>query len=200
MNFGNYREPATDRIKSIVQTGSSIRGTIRYCEYYKHCQKTPCPIANVAKNHDFNLNLSIPHGMNALFQYRHPVPAIISWYRMEVRKGFLIDKPSVWEEWWHKQLSYWLALMGKWYDNKAVTYCIDYDVLIQKPLQTTRSVLEVLAPKKIDDIFLRRAVSSKKIERKSNIHQSVYLRTLCIPDIEKKIDMARYKIPTLLPS
>ena len=99
-----------------------------YCEFY-NCQthdgkaiECPKKLLNwrlkgyqcgagrrVIKTHDFDLALPIKHEWRYIVQYRHPIPAIQSWYELESRKRKLdAEKFAI------ESLDFWKQFLSKW--------------------------------------------------------------------------------------
>jgi len=99
-----------------------------YCEFY-NCQthdgkaiECPKKLLNwrlkghrcgagrrITKTHDFDLALPIKCEWRYIVQYRHPIPAIQSWYELESRKTNLNARKFALES-----LAFWKRFVNKW--------------------------------------------------------------------------------------
>lgn len=200
MAFNGGRDLVNRSTNELFQTGPSPRGEMRYCNYYAHCKSVPCPDGNVCKNHDGGLKLKVPEGYEAVFQYRHPVPAIISWYRLAIKNGWgnLNDSPQAWKRWLNSKIKFWKAMMKKWYRHESVSFSIDYSEFIASPFSTARSVLEVMVPGDIDDAILETAVSADPVRERSRMLDFRHLNRGDILAIERIAEIRRYGINTIV--
>lgn len=90
----------------------------------------------VTKTHDFDLALPIRRKWKYVVQYRHPVPAIQSWYELESRKKNL-DAARFARE----SLRFWKAFMEKWVFSLPAAdnvLRVNYDTLAR--VETLREV------------------------------------------------------------
>jgi len=185
------------RTKGFVRTGSPSRGEIRYCEYYLHCRKVPCPEQGISKNHDFNLDLEIPDKFVGIFQYRHPVPAIVSWYRFSVARGNTQDNQPAWQDWLAEKLVFWKALMAKWYYHDRVSMKLDYDAFVASPLATVRRFLELSVAGHVDHAGLEAAVKAENVRPKYWMRNFPYLTPEQVTKIEVEADICKYGIQAI---
>jgi hypothetical protein len=97
-----------------------LKNDFSYCEYYTHCQKTPCSSdAQFQKNHDFDLDLPIEKNVKYIVQYRHPYESIASLYNFDLDHGKIKnDDISNWQSFLNHNLDYYIKFLHKWVTNK----------------------------------------------------------------------------------
>lgn len=73
------------------------------------------PATNFQKNHDFRLDTPIEAGRKYVIQYREPLEALISWYKMRIADGRgNDDSPEAWERFARDNTNYWRGFVRKW--------------------------------------------------------------------------------------
>ncbi|MFO8053161.1 MAG: sulfotransferase domain-containing protein [Candidatus Omnitrophota bacterium] len=198
--------PNTDDIKVFTQGQNDTvlkAGPLYYCEFYGHCQKTPCidSRANIQKNHDLDLKLSKKKNTKYIIQYRHPLEAIISWYLAEIlrKKRFedsLNDSKQEWlhfiqdttfknkMKFWDKlifrnipgKILYWKLFIKKWIMNQDLfdTYCLSYRELTNNPEEKLKSIIRFINPDQSPNInFIKKIISKQNIHKGRNTAEKI---------------------------
>ncbi|MCG3178664.1 MAG: hypothetical protein BIFFINMI_00992 [Phycisphaerae bacterium] len=89
-----------------------------YCEFAGGCGCRPCPDprTNLQKDHDFDLGVP-DDGRPFLVQFRHPLPALVSWYGFELRAAGVREgnEPvGQWRDFARAKLDFWRRWMMRW--------------------------------------------------------------------------------------
>ncbi|MFK7931225.1 MAG: hypothetical protein AB8H79_23785, partial [Myxococcota bacterium] len=119
------------------------------------CGHVPCiePSNNLAKNHDFGLlrgyrGLPVRDDLRYLIQYRSPVRAIVSNYKLHIKHPTVPDSPEEWDSFREIQIHYWKDFMEKWVMGTAARretalLCSYHDLVMQTP-ETLGRVIEFM--------------------------------------------------------
>jgi hypothetical protein len=87
LNYPEILGQETDlKCKNVI-----LAGNFCYCEFYNHCEKTPCsdPNTNFQKNHDFKLSLVNNPSSHYIIQFKNPLEYLVSWYNFLLKKGVI---------------------------------------------------------------------------------------------------------------
>ena len=150
---------------------------LHYCEYYEHCQQSPCsdPLTNFQKNHDFDLALPNDAGRRYIIQYRHPVTAIISWFELALKNGWKHDVREDTRECFARflrdKMQYWRGFVRKWVidNDHPATVVLPYVQFSDQPESHFRQVLELIAPgHPVDEKLLVASLDHENVRRKRN--------------------------------
>lgn len=89
---------------------------LNYCEFYNGCRSWPCrrPLNNFQKCHDFRLDTPQRPDLRYIIQIRHPWPAIVSRFRLNLARGSVTDTMESWERHRRKQLPYYAGFVERW--------------------------------------------------------------------------------------
>ena len=140
-------------------------GEVHYCDFYRHCRRSPCIDArtNLQKTHDFNLRLTRAPGYLYVVQFRHPLEAIVSWYEAELRHRhksrigepplrravkltFVNDSEVYWRFFLAKYLRFWRKFVHKWaVDPQPGTILLAYPALVLHPQEELTRIAEAVA-------------------------------------------------------
>jgi hypothetical protein len=138
---------------------------VRYCDYYRHCRRSPCVDArtNLQKCHDFDLRLPRVPGWIYVVQYRHPLEAIVSWYEAELRhrhkvrpgetslrKAFkltlLQDSEFYWQFFLAKYVRFWRRFVAKWAMMPPEgALLLSYGDFVRQPVESLARIAEAVA-------------------------------------------------------
>ena len=132
------------------------------------CGSVPCenPDNTYAKNHDFGLlgggaGLPVRSDWRYLIQFRSPVRAIVSNFRLRLRSMPQDDTLERWQAFAHQQIAYWNAFMDKWVLRRGDGTYLDvpYERLIQHSEDACRKVLGFVAAEPGDEARLHDALA-----------------------------------------
>jgi len=148
-------------------------GAFNYCEFYGHCNRVPCtdPRTNFQKNHDLELNLAKDKSNRYIIQYRHPVEAVVSFYKANIlrKERFGQGSEDSWQGWfdfiedsnfkrkigfWRRipyrsipgRILYWKLFVKKWIGAQKVpnVYYLSYADLINNPVGKLKEVISFI--------------------------------------------------------
>ena len=149
----------------------NIAGDFGYCEFYKHCNQTPCtdPQVTFQKSHDFGLEMLQSDELDYMVLYREPLPAIISFFEAELAWGNIAasnDNFEFWERYFRKRLEYYQMFKKKWVDDApAKSHVIKYEDLTSKPGDIFHALVEWMAPtRQADRALINRIVECRKVK------------------------------------
>lgn len=154
ISFPRSGQHLTERILKFYCKANRIK--FSYCEFYTHCQTTPCKSKRLfQKNHDFDLKLPIDPGNKYLVLYRsNMIEQLEAWFRYELDKKWnlqhnkqdinynycekrsalisFIDKNYSWIG--RTRGEYYLGFIKKWVmsSNKNILR-VEYNSFLEKP-------------------------------------------------------------------
>jgi hypothetical protein len=174
-------------------------GKLHYCEYYNHCQSTPCSDSktNLQKNHDFGLNEGIDNNYRYIILYRHPLDAVVSWYRFFVEGSFLEkifgifinDKKESWQDFSKKAIIFWKNFIKKWLYQTHIEHklLMSYEEIIETPIISFINVLKFIDPdSEINLLLLKKCIEDSNIARKNDIKKAYHYDKKFFAVIEKE--------------
>jgi len=124
-------------------------GDLHYCEFYRHCYTLGCddPLVNFQKNHDFELNSTLPLEWSHIVQCRHPIESVISWIERFDRR--ITDMDS-----WHwlakERILHWKKFMHKWAIECLPLSIVPYHNLVKNPQLYLEKIIRGMGVKNID--------------------------------------------------
>ena len=136
-----------------------VAGKLVYCEFYQHCNQTPCTDerVNYMKNHDRPPQLDPDSLDNVVVQYRHPLASLLSFF--ELRKGRMPESAKEFKRFLDKMGPEVMAFFNKWVVNKrAGTLLVPYEQLVSNPSSLLAAVVRHLDPAHEPDAELIEAV------------------------------------------
>jgi hypothetical protein len=166
-------------------------GDFFYCEPYNHCQNIPCidKRVNYQKSHDFSLDLDNDGRYKYIVQFRDPIESIVSLYLLETspdywkwkekvdRASYVEDTKESWINFANRNIIYWKKFVNKWIDEskKENVIVISYEELLSNPKKAIIKALKfIMSEPVIDENFLEKVISNKKIGKKSDIKKFKY--------------------------
>lgn len=150
-----------------LDRGRFEAGPLAYCEFYNCCRQVPCKFrdTNLQKNHDLDLSLELGRQDKCIVQYREPIPAIISNFKLQLayqRKHYkpafwawfvpkgskkLLETRSCWQSFFDEQYSYYLAFLDKWVTSATgnpARLVVTYEELLAAPSVKLKRALEFI--------------------------------------------------------
>jgi len=162
----------------------------------------PCinPNRTYAKNHDFGLlnqNVSDENGLRAspiipteryFIQYRNPVAAIASDFKLYIRREPNRDRRAVWQDFALRQVSYWNRFVDKWvlnFPSDAVPplYC-SYEALIADPQERVREILAFLSDNPLDEERLKTIMQKVPIVPRNSLSRFKFNDPIFFKELE----------------
>lgn len=182
-----------------------IAGSFGYCEFYRHCRSVPCTDKRVTfqKNHDFDLRLPKHRHTWYLVQYREPLPAIISDYELQIRKGRISEEDDCerrFLQFLSKRLGFYALFKKKWVDPPVPSnICIiKYEELTVGPIESLRKAILFCEPdKSVDEAYLTSLVEKHTIAGKRDIRKFRYYRPVLEQIEAGRRDYLRYYLSRL---
>lgn len=171
-----------------------------YCGYYDHCNATPCTHAatNFQKNHDLWLDTPMLAGERYLILFRHPYPALQSYFDLYLEQGWLpveLDTRETWTRWLGAGLRYWLRFMDRWVlHGPEGRYVLSYEDLTADPIRRMTEIVGLMIP----DQPIDRARLTDILARSSAIRHMpgmIENRSSGHPFAPRKIERFRYYDP-----
>ena len=182
-----------------------------YCGNVFRGQDFPSDGITLQKNHDFDLTLPISSDARYLIQYRHPLEAIASWYRWEVKHGIAAEcnygwRPFMnryapvwnlytkrsnqrrWSTFLESKILFWSGFMGKWLigNTHPATCFVDYSELVRNPLGIISEVVLFFDPETpLDTERLAKVIGNNKVKFCSRITDFEFYDERLFRDIEK---------------
>jgi len=159
--------------------GFLVAGPFVWCEYYRHCGQVGCadPRTVAQKNHDFALDLVLPDGWLAVVQYRNPIPAIASHYRLLLEQGDARESRLAWRWRLRRDLRYYRRFVEKWLLGRDAkdTFWLEYGDLMTQPEACLGALVRFLGDDEVvDDAWIRRVVKAEKVQPRSSLREFLY--------------------------
>lgn len=186
INYQNTDGPRTHEVcKNVLQAGD-----FRYCEFYQHCQQTPCSDLkiNFQKNHDFDLKLKNVFNFKYIIQYRHALGSLVSWYMIMVEKEEIEDSKEAWEFFVYQKIIFWKKFTQKWVlKNKHpnILY-LSYEALLKHPQEKLEEVINFIRPETTINLkLIEKIIHTQKIRALRQLNSFKYFDPVFFKKIEK---------------
>lgn len=168
--------------KQISDRPTYQKGELTYCEFYKHCRKSPCSSGHIfQKNHDFDLDFEPPKDNIVVVQLRHPAYSFSSFQEMDWRQGIQIPLPQ------HVRMKmpYWSRFVDKWRDRGDCV--IKYEDLVADP----RKFVEVIAALSDLEVDISAVPEKGEIKRRK---VSKKLARVCLKYLSEQMKSLNYQL------
>jgi hypothetical protein len=127
------------------------------------------PTINFQKNHDFELDTPVRSDRQYLILVRDPREALISWFRLEVRKGRLEYTREAWAGFSQKSWRFWGGFFDKWVVGQVPNRLVlDYRDLVAQPALALSRLVEFVSLRPACVDACREVVAQETIEPKSD--------------------------------
>lgn len=178
---------------------------MHYCEYYTHCQTTPCPEGgseiNIQKSHDNQLDEIISPTKRYILQYRNPIKSLVS--QCYNHEKYVWNKESTFEEWEtfsNYKMELWEGFMKKWAQgNKEYNLLhLLYEDFLTDPKNFLEKTIKYINPTEVlDSSKLDKILKERKIEPKRNIEDFHHYNKEHFDFLEGKVEyiLKQFKIP-----
>jgi len=198
---GNINFPITDGKKTDTECTEIIRaGGINYCEFYNHCQKTPCTdqTVNLQKNHDFNLSLANEENNRYIILIRNPLESLVSFFnffldlpiKQSIINGNVILDKKGWEDFATKEILFWKDFSNKWIlNNRKVNFLFfTYEEILRNPLTSFICMMKFINHTlDIDIEFLQSIIKQMNIENKSILTNFIFYEESFFKKLENSV-------------
>ncbi len=158
------------------------------------CGRVPCinPRRTFAKNHDFGLRTSpgvpIIAEERYLVQYRSPVWAIASNYKLHLNNHPEDNNREGWEKFAFRDVFFWNRFIDKWVLDYPETanpplYCT-YEALLSNPDERIREVMAFLCDDPLDEERIVQIMQRVNVTARDSISRFEYYDPGCFRELE----------------
>lgn len=184
--------------------GFLVAGPFVWCEHYRHCGRVGCtdPRTVAQKNHDFDLNLVLPDGWLAVVQYRNPIPAIVSHYRLLLKQGDARESRLAWRWRLRRDLRYYRHFVEKWVIGREAkdTFWLEYGELMSRPVERLDALVRFLGGEAdVDEAWVSRVVEAEKVRPRSHLRDFPYYDQKALRSALKSLFPRRHPARSRLP-
>lgn len=159
----------------VERDGLLIVNDFGYCDYYKHCQQSPCTDSRVVIQKQSDIDFTLKNNSNDkyLIQIGDPLQAIIAWFEgqlAEKRKGADILEEYSQESWENFALDkamLWNQFVKKWvlsHKNQNTLVVWQDDFLLNPSLGLEKIIRFVKPDENIDKSLLQKVIKNNNLD------------------------------------